>query len=99
MVWDMTMLGSVRVDYLDSAGNYDFVLRDVASGNVADGYNGDPEFAVAHVMDATKMPPNLSPRYRETQSALSVPPGREGANKDIKKRVADNGTGEAKAQT
>ncbi len=48
--------GTVRLDYIDIEDGHDFIQRDVGSGKVLDGYTGEPEFAVAEVMDATKFP-------------------------------------------
>ncbi len=56
MIRDGAKHGSVRIDYVDSQGNHDFIKRDVATGAVEGGYDGDPEFAIAHVMDATRVP-------------------------------------------
>lgn len=47
---------TVQLDYVDGDGNHDFIQRDVATGKVINGYDGDPDFAVAEVMDATKFP-------------------------------------------
>jgi hypothetical protein len=56
MIRDGSQVGGVRIEYVDDEGNHDFVQRDVGTGKVTDGYDGDPEFAIAQVMDATKMP-------------------------------------------
>jgi energy-coupling factor transporter ATP-binding protein EcfA2 len=47
---------TIRLDYVDSEGNHDFIQRDVATGKVLSGCEDEPEFAVAEVMDATKFP-------------------------------------------
>lgn len=56
MVRDGAQNATVRIDFENGQGELDFVQRDVATGKVVDGYAGDPEFAIAHVMDATKIP-------------------------------------------
>lgn len=48
--------GSVRVEYVNEGGDHDFIHRQVENGKIIDGYEGEPEFAVAEVMDATKFP-------------------------------------------
>jgi len=47
---------TVRLDYVNDDGEHDFIQRDVGTGKVTKGYEGDPEFCVAEVMDATKFP-------------------------------------------
>lgn len=56
MIRDGAKTGSVRVEYINERGDHDFIHRDIATGKVIDGYEGEPEFAVAEVMDATKFP-------------------------------------------
>lgn len=56
MVRNGAKTGSVRVEYVNEAGDHDFVHRQVETGKVIDGFQGEPEFAVAEVMDATKFP-------------------------------------------
>jgi hypothetical protein len=56
MVRDGSQTGTVRIEYQDANEAHEFIQRDVGTGKVTDGYDGDPEFAVAHVMDATKVP-------------------------------------------
>lgn len=56
MVRSGAKTGSVRVEYINEGGDHDFIHRQVETGKVIDGYEGEPEFAVAEVMDATKFP-------------------------------------------
>jgi len=62
--------GTVRLDYVDIEDGHDFVHRDVATGKVLDGYTGEPEFAVAEVMDATKFPYFDAKHQRQMLSKL-----------------------------
>jgi len=62
--------GTVRLDYVDIEDGHDFIQRDVASGKVLDGYTGEPEFAVAEVMDATKFPYFNAKNQRQMLSKL-----------------------------
>jgi len=62
--------GSVRLEFIDADGNHDFIDRDVGTGKVTDGYDGDADFAVAEVMDATKFPYFDAKHQRQMLSAL-----------------------------
>lgn len=62
--------GNVRLDYIDIEDGHDFIQRDVASGKVLDGYTGEPDFAVAEVMDATKFPYFDAKHQRQMLSKL-----------------------------
>ena len=48
--------GAVRVDYIDEEGNHDYVHREVSTGKLLGGFEGEQAFAVAEAMDATKYP-------------------------------------------
>ena len=54
MIFSGAKNGAVRVEYIDAEGNHDFVHRNVADGNIIEGYEGEQPFAVAECMDATK---------------------------------------------
>ena len=62
--------GAVRLDYIDIEDGHDFIHRDVATGKILDGYEGEPEFAVAEVMDATKFPYFNAKHQRQMLSKL-----------------------------
>jgi len=61
---------TVQLDYIDEEGNHDFIQRDVATGKVINGYDGEPDFAVAEVMDATKFPYFDAKHQRQMLSKL-----------------------------
>lgn len=62
--------GTVRLDYIDIEDGHDFIHRDIASGKILDGYTGEPEFAVAEIMDATKFPYFDAKHQRQMLSKL-----------------------------
>lgn len=62
--------GTVRLDFIDGDGNHDFTQRDVATGKVTKGYDGEPDFCVAEVMDATKFPYFDAKHQRQMLSKL-----------------------------
>jgi hypothetical protein len=62
--------GTVRLDYIDAEDGHDFIQRDVATGKILDGYTGEPDFAVAEVMDATKFPYFDAKHQRQMLSKL-----------------------------
>lgn len=62
--------GSIRLDYVDIEDGHDFIQRDVATGKILDGYTGEPEFAIAEVMDATKFPYFDAKHQRQMLSKL-----------------------------
>jgi hypothetical protein len=70
MVRDGAKTGSIRVEYVNERGDHDFIHREVETGKIIDGYTGDPEFAVAEVMDATKFPYYDHKMQREILSRL-----------------------------
>ncbi len=91
MVRDGAKHGSVRIEYQDENEAHEFIQRDVATGKVTDGYDGDPEFAIAHVMDATKVPLFTSTQQRDFLLEFL---GVHVSSDDISKRMQRKGVSE-----
>ncbi len=70
MIRDGSKSGSVRLAFIDTEDGHDFIHRDVGTGKVVDGYAGEPSFAVAEVMDATKFPYFDAKHQRQMLSKL-----------------------------